>query len=460
MSQEEISILIEATDEASGVLADAGEQIDSSLNQVSESTSQLSSSVDESMSSIESNMSEAQSAASGLSNSAEEAAASTEDLASSQSAASGGLKTNALAMNNLALSGAGLVMSVSNIENAEVSLDRAHVTLEKDTNAVQAAQEKYNEAVAKYGPNSQQATDAANKLQAAQDALTVAQERVDEAQRNVNNTIMMSSLTIIPSIITAIGSLSTITASWTAIQGAASVAADAFGIALDFLSANPIVLVIAGIAALALGIYEAYEHCGPFRDAINEIGSVLGGAFASAAKDISAALNFLWNDVLVPIADFLKTVFLDAINVVLEPIKLLMDAVNAVSKVGNAIGGAVGGALKSIGLASGGIVTQPTFAMVGEAGPEAVIPLDENFGDALSDVGGAGSSGSAGSIPSQSANTTLQISSPLIVVQGNADKATLDAAVNEMKNWLQTVIIENTSSQSTTKRVRAGSMFS
>ena len=28
------------------------------------------------------------------------------------------------------------------------------------------------------------------------------------------------------------------------------------------------------------------------------------------------------------------------------------------------------------GFATGGIVTQPTLAMVGEAGPEAIIPLD------------------------------------------------------------------------------------
>ena len=33
-----------------------------------------------------------------------------------------------------------------------------------------------------------------------------------------------------------------------------------------------------------------------------------------------------------------------------------------------------------MGLASGGIVTRPTFAMVGESGPEAVIPLNKSAG--------------------------------------------------------------------------------
>ena len=212
-------------------------------------------------------------------------------------------------MNTLALSGANLYMSYDQIQKSEIALDRAHVTLEKDTNAVQAAQEKYNEAVAKYGPNSQEATDAANKLKAAQDALTVAHERADQAQVNVNNTMMMSALTVIPSVIGIIGSLSTITASWTAIQGAAAAATEGLSVAMDFLSANPIVLVIAGIAALAIGLYEAYEHCGPFRDAVNAVASVLGGALSAAVNAVYQGLQWLWNNVLVPLGQILRLSF-------------------------------------------------------------------------------------------------------------------------------------------------------
>ena len=51
----------------------------------------------------------------------------------------------------------------------------------------------------------------------------------------------------------------------------------------------------------------------------------------------------------------------------------------------------------------GGIVTEATLAQIGEAGPEAVIPLDENFGEFLKNagVGGSGSSGGGGSITVQ-----------------------------------------------------------
>ncbi len=57
-------------------------------------------------------------------------------------------------------------------------------------------------------------------------------------------------------------------------------------------------------------------------------------------------------------------------------------------------GGLLKGALKAVGLATGGIVTSPTLAVVGESGPEAVIPLSKPFGSpralgALTGAGGA-----------------------------------------------------------------------
>ena len=230
-----------------------------------------------------------------------------------------------MAMNTAALSAAGLAMSVGNIENSEVSLDRAHVTLEKDTNAVQSAQEKYNEAVGKYGANSQQAIDASDKLKAAQDALSVAQERVDEAQRNMNQTIVMSALTIIPSVIGAFTSLSTVLTSFGLVGGATTVVSDGLSMALWTFAANPIVLVIAGIAALAIGLYEAYEHCKPFRDAINEVGGVLGGAVKAAFNAVSEVANFLWNDVFKPFGEFLADVF---VNLYLKPLEIAWNALS------------------------------------------------------------------------------------------------------------------------------------
>ncbi len=428
---EEINVILQATDEASGVIAGASEQIDSSLAAVSDQAEQTDAVVSGSMN----------------------------GAASAVEKSSGSLKQNVLAMNSVALAGASLVAGISGIENAEVALDRAYVTVEKGTNAVTSAQEKYTAAVAKYGPSSREAQDAAAKLQAAQDALTVAHERVDVAQRNLNDRMMMTAMTVVPSVIGVIGSLSTITESWTAIQGAAAVASDALGSALDFLAANPIMAVILVIGLIVAALVAAYNACPPFRDAVNAIAGVLSGALGAALSAIRGALEWLWNNVLVPLGNFLAGEFNVAIQVVsavfaalswavsevytglkwlwdnvLVPlgeyvggallgawnalsngikwaydtlIKPVFDALlwvyNSVLKpigdffggigktlgnIGSSIGGFFGGIGKMLGLAEGGIVTQPTVAVVGEAGPEAVIPLNENFSNVLSEVSG------------------------------------------------------------------------
>lgn len=68
--------------------------------------------------------------------------------------------------------------------------------------------------------------------------------------------------------------------------------------------------------------------------------------------------------------------------------------------------GIVGKALNVIGLASGGIVTKPTLAIVGESGPEAVVPLGGGVsvdGSGISPLGSMSSSGGGG-ITIQTAN--------------------------------------------------------
>ena len=192
---------------------------------------------------------------------------------------------------------------------------------------MQAAHEKLATEIAKYGANSQQATDAENKLQAAQDALTVAHERANEAQRNVSNSMMMFGVSVVPTVISAITMLNALTEAGTLAKVASSAASAADAVAesaqaaatglasgamavLDaVMDANPILLVVAAIAAITAAFIWAYNACPPFRDAINEIGKVLGGAFSAAINDVKAGLEWLWNNVLVPIGNFLGTVF-------------------------------------------------------------------------------------------------------------------------------------------------------
>ena len=68
-----------------------------------------------------------------------------------------------------------------------------------------------------------------------------------------------------------------------------------------------------------------------------------------------------------------------AAGAVLQAVKsIIPDVGSLVSGVAGSIGGAIKGLIP--GLASGGIVTRPTLAVVGEAGPEAVIPLNQAGG--------------------------------------------------------------------------------
>jgi hypothetical protein len=90
--------------------------------------------------------------------------------------------------------------------------------------------------------------------------------------------------------------------------------------------------------------------------------------------------------------------------------------------------------LERLGLAEGGIVMRPTLAVVGESGPEAVIPLER--------TGGLGNN----------INITLN-------VQGSIDKRTAEYTVQLIEERLKNVLVEasSTSGSSTHKRIRFGS---
>jgi phage-related protein len=90
--------------------------------------------------------------------------------------------------------------------------------------------------------------------------------------------------------------------------------------------------------------------------------------------------------------DGIKNTFIGFINSVLTGIeKMINNAISGLNRLISLLNKIPGVNIKSIGsvtlpripmLADGGIVTKPTLAMVGEAGPEAVVPLNgkNNFG--------------------------------------------------------------------------------
>ena len=125
-------------------------------------------------------------------------------------------------------------------------------------------------------------------------------------------------------------------------------------------------------------------------------GAIIGGIIAgvvwivdnwSMLKEKAVEIFTAIRDFFTNVWNQIKDVFKAAIDWLMALIQPFLDAVNKViggaQSVGSLVGkgiNAVGQGLTNVGhalgFADGGIVTKPTFAMVGEAGAEAIIPLD------------------------------------------------------------------------------------
>jgi hypothetical protein len=146
------------------------------------------------------------------------------------------------------------------------------------------------------------------------------------------------------------------------------------------LLANPIVLIVVGVLAFVAALILAYKNSETFR-------KIVDGAFAFVKKAAGSLLDFFKK---IP-AFFVQTAKTLA-NVITTPYRL---AFAAIAKLWNAtIGGlkftipdwvpGIGGKGFEVpklpegipALAKGGIVNKPTLALIGEAGPEAVVPLN------------------------------------------------------------------------------------
>lgn len=198
------------------------------------------------------------------------------------------------------------------------------------------------------------------------------------------------------------------------------------------LRANPLGIVITLVAALVAGIVIAYQRSNTFRgivqaafnavkvavDAVRAAVMAVVGAITAAANSpvvktlvsiytaqfrlIVAAVRSVDNavDLVVgavrsaansPAISAVRQAFGNAWSAIKSVINSAADAVsNVIAKVQSAIGwvndlsskvssvvGKAGGLARKVlpGLANGGIVTRATTALIGEAGPEVVIPL-------------------------------------------------------------------------------------
>lgn len=159
------------------------------------------------------------------------------------------------------------------------------------------------------------------------------------------------------------------------------------------MDANPVGLVILGLASLVAAIAFVSLNLDKFSQYFSGVWDMLAGNITQNVENIVNMFVNLINNLIDPL-----NALIDLINTMggsLDRISKLspadfggrVQALRGAVKVGGAMGldtsgvsrgaiGGIGGAGRPRFMAEGGIVTGATSAIIGEAGPEAVIPLD------------------------------------------------------------------------------------
>jgi small-conductance mechanosensitive channel len=145
-----------------------------------------------------------------------------------------------------------------------------------------------------------------------------------------------------------------------AIAGAIGLVAAAIVATNIAMALNPFALIAAGVALLVAALVVAYNKFEWFRTGVNAIINGILNAFESVVNGAIMMVNGIiraYN--AIPIAPDIKTI--SHVNL---------------PNVGASNPTQVAGRMNLPRLAEGGIVNSPTLALIGEAGPEAVVPLD------------------------------------------------------------------------------------
>jgi TP901 family phage tail tape measure protein len=160
------------------------------------------------------------------------------------------------------------------------------------------------------------------------------------------------------------------------------------------LIASPVTLIIIGFALLAAGVIYLYGHWQGFHDLVN-------WTWNNVLKPVGAWIGMeaplMWASLQRSIAQAGAQMsgFGTAVQTIWRDVQPIFAAIgNALGSIGRGIGGAAS-ALHNLhvpGFAAGGIVSSPTLALIGEEGPEAVVPLSGTFSGGSGGLGGLGGS--------------------------------------------------------------------
>jgi hypothetical protein len=228
------------------------------------------------------------------------------------------------------------------INESEISLDRSNLMVKSSTKAVEDAQRALSTAILDHGASSQEAKSASDAFSIAQDRLALADERALQAQENVNKSIMSAALQVIPTSITMVDSLSK---AWKNFPDVSALLMKISTRVADVgISAKTAAI---GVAAFMGGFLVADTLLNAIPEDMRQIAGVLTASIAAIVAATIAWMAFhgtMTMGVAVPI-------------------------------ILAAVGVGIAGVKAAVAMAQGGVVDKPTFALIGEAGPEIVMPL-------------------------------------------------------------------------------------
>ena len=178
-----------------------------------------------------------------------------------------------------------------------------------------------------------------------------------------------------------------------AVMGGLSIAVKALGVALKFLTTNPIGLFLTGLVAAGVMLYKNWDE------------------IKAMAISVAQAISDAWGNAMTSIQGFFSSTFDSLVSIMKGPVNAVIEIINRMIESVNGLSFEVPSWVPGMGgekfgvslpkipqLAEGGIATKPTLATIAEAGEaEAVIPLSQ-LSTMLQPMPAAGSEGSGGTV--------------------------------------------------------------
>lgn len=360
----------------------------------------------------------------------------TTDLNAAQQKASINSKEVVVGLSGVATSAYALYMGYDNLLDSQVNVNKSITAAKAAANSAEDAQVRYTAVVVKFGAASPEAKAALDDLNIAKERAINADERAAVVQGNLSESYVAFGLSVLPATVTMVsnmdkvmvglGASTSLTSgiatigrgAWALMTGQMSLSAAATGImtaaqgALNLvMSINPIFLVVAALAALAAGLVWAYYNCEPFREAVNAIGTALYTFFKPAIDAVTWAIGNLgavWNAVL----EGMRWVWDNTIGPIIDALGWVW------STLSGAWAGLSAGTPSAaqaepepvVGFAHGfeGVISKPTTMLVGEAGAEYVSVTPGSPGGYGNGYGGR----------------AMTVNGPLVVIEGSADEKT------------------------------------